>query len=1152
MISLHVFNIEEDPLTKERSFLLIGVARRQIITWHLSSVNNHLHITYRGFQEMQWEKSPHLVQSAAEWTTNTASRLFQQLSQPKRVVLTVSFDTQIIFYNLNLEKTEIQWDELYRLDVSSSVSEITLVKCAPNVIAVAFGKTRQKLSIFAAMRSGLPPRLIKTFNFEEPIRDVAWNLTSDAQYLLAIAFPNKVCIYGQKRVRKLVTEDDTWACYTQFSIDSPDTITALAWVDCGVLSVISGNQIRCYLKWLSEGDKINEDVLRNKDDNNLKPMSSIFDISNEMNGPLPFYHPRHLFHYLMWGKIGFIHCILRSLHKFFKQFIDEEDRVVNEVPTIPLKKLLKLQKDTKHTNDSQQYDALFDMEDQMNVDDDDNINSIRLMTANEMKNLIYSLEKRALPGLSKSERLQLIALIDTIIAITNQGESLDENGVRFRTIVENHFHLKKTLSEAETTKGLQSGDYIWAFHSQSQDLLLDRCRQLCDGKFVWEDARALGIFMWLHKIDVVREQMTVIARNIYLSKADFRDPVDCTLYYFALRKKQVVQTLWNTASYHKEQLAMKKFLANDFNEPRWQRAASKNAFALLGKQRFEYAAAFFLLADKLGDAVNVIIKNVKDYQLAIAICRVYDGDDSPILKELLQNTVLPLAMETNDRWLASMALWLLNKQDKAIRAVVDSISNISEDSTASPDEATNVVVHDPNAFILYNFLKKNSLYEQSGWSYALEYEFSLQVARAYERLGCPLLGLYILTEFYMHPPSIKSEYVNSNTDGNDNGDNTKLHRAEDLFSSSVQSPTAVASNFFTEEPLKRPSYATDLFADDRDIFSSLKPSFSQNLFDDEEDDIFATVKKSSVSDDIFANEDGNQQEESSSISLAEDNFEREDDGLDSYKALLVIRILQTFFNAASAIYNSLQEPDNAYEINYRSHFLLNRETLLELGSSVDIPPTVFSRLLTEKSIETDVFPLYLRILDQSVPPHFDVHHFLRTFKVGCFEVNEVALMAQEQVIKTFSIWNRLRNQYCNPESAAFTTRQIALTTYLSNILITLKERQYESSWPFLYHLKGFLEAVGNKNGDSLLSSCLNQLLNTEIKMADIAPDECEGISDGSLFGYDMSEEVYRPLIDSQDKSVGANILELASINYILSVIEHAMQCQGKHSTLSGK
>lgn len=80
--------------------------------------------------------------------------------------------------------------------------------------------------------------------------------------------------------------------------------------------------------------------------------------------------------------------------------------------------------------------------------------------------------------------------------------------------------------------------------------------------------------------------MTAIARNTYLSNEDFRDPVDCTLFYFALRKKNLVQSLWRTASYHREQAATLRFLANDFSQPRWQTAASKNAFALLGKQRF--------------------------------------------------------------------------------------------------------------------------------------------------------------------------------------------------------------------------------------------------------------------------------------------------------------------------------------------------------------------------------------------------------------------------------------------------------------------------------------------------------------------------------------------------------------------------------------
>ena len=52
---------------------------------------------------------------------------------------------------------------------------------------------------------------------------------------------------------------------------------------------------------------------------------------------------------------------------------------------------------------------------------------------------------------------------------------------------------------------------------------------------------------------------------------------------------------------------MSTFFANDFTQERWRKAALKNAFALLGKQRFEHAAAFFLLGNALWDAIQVCI-----------------------------------------------------------------------------------------------------------------------------------------------------------------------------------------------------------------------------------------------------------------------------------------------------------------------------------------------------------------------------------------------------------------------------------------------------------------------------------------------------------------------------------------------------------------
>lgn len=407
----------------------------------------------------------------------------------------------------------------------------------------------------------------------------------------------------------------------------------------------------------------------------------------------------------------------------------------------------------------------------------------------------------------------------------------------------------------------------------------------------------------------------------------------------------------------------------------------------------EYAAAFFLLADKLKDAVNVILKNMKDYQLAIAICRVYDGDHSPLLKEILENNIIPMAIETNDKWLTSIAFWLLNKQKDAVRAIVVPLSQFTDKNIDTTEKDSAEIVHNPNAFILFHYLKKKLNQDQTlVVPYEIEYGFSLLVSRSYERLGLPLLALYILTKFYMKPPKAVQQDVSTSAPSYATDLFADTTSSNDLFGSPKK--TSYSNDLFADDDLFAPKKSSGgLFDDDDDLFAPKK--LSGGLFDDE-DDLFAPRKSSgglfddneqkSSNDDLYGNE-----EHDSETGLSEQEY----DGLDGYKALLVIRMLQTFFHAASALYNGMDTTDNVHEIRYRSHFVRNREALLNLGESVKILPPVFSRLLMEKSIETDVFPLYLYILNEEVPRDFDVHQFLRAFKVGCFEVNEVALMPQE-------------------------------------------------------------------------------------------------------------------------------------------------------------
>src|SRR5436189_1368655 len=84
----------------------------------------------------------------------------------------------------------------------------------------------------------------------------------------------------------------------------------------------------------------------------------------------------------------------------------------------------------------------------------------------------------------------------------------------------------------------------------------------------------------------------------------------------------------------------------------------------------EYAAAFFLLADSLKDAVNVCLRNLNDFQLAVAIARVYEGDDGPILLQIINDHVLPRAAEYGDRWLASWGFWMLGERGRSVQALI--------------------------------------------------------------------------------------------------------------------------------------------------------------------------------------------------------------------------------------------------------------------------------------------------------------------------------------------------------------------------------------------------------------------------------------------------------------------------------------------------
>lgn len=202
-------------------------------------------------------------------------------------------------------------------------------------------------------------------------------------------------------------------------------------------------------------------------------------------------------------------------------------------------------------------------------------------------------------------------------------DSLDDCGLRFLMAMKHFNYLIRCLPLAQRNQfqkqGVVSSNVVWAFHSEGEEELLNLIPNYAKGQVKWSQLRELGVGWWLRNQTLLKTCVEKLAKSAFQQK---QDPLDAALYYIAMKKKSVVWGLYK----NKRDDKMTAFFANNFTEDRWRKAALKNAFALLGKQRFDHAVAFFLLAGSLNDAIEVCLNKLDDLQLAMVITRLYEGE----------------------------------------------------------------------------------------------------------------------------------------------------------------------------------------------------------------------------------------------------------------------------------------------------------------------------------------------------------------------------------------------------------------------------------------------------------------------------------------------------------------------------------------------
>jgi len=258
--------------------------------------------------------------------------------------------------------------------------------------------------------------------------------------------------------------------------------------------------------------------------------------------------------------------------------------------------------------------------------------------------------------------MYLLAIVSTLKEMKATQGSLDECGIRFTLRLKLFEFLCRSIKGANRPKALTSSDWAWALHSDSQDNLVSLC---LGTKPTWEAIKKYGIAVWLRNPTVIRKLTEDMAKAQFMKN---REPTECALFYMALNKKSILIAFFKTVRNTK----LQQFFANNFNEERWKTAALKNAYHLMGQQRFELAMAFFLVAGKenLEKAVTVCLSSLKDYHLALWICRLVEGDDGPQFKAVVKNHIIPLAKQTSDNFLLSIAHWLLKEHEQSLVSLI--------------------------------------------------------------------------------------------------------------------------------------------------------------------------------------------------------------------------------------------------------------------------------------------------------------------------------------------------------------------------------------------------------------------------------------------------------------------------------------------------
>lgn len=164
--------------------------------------------------------------------------------------------------------------------------------------------------------------------------------------------------------------------------------------------------------------------------------------------------------------------------------------------------------------------------------DDDEPQSVTEEVAARLSEL---LQTKQIPLLSSREQFHLADIIECVGMVEKHRRSIDDNAGRFLLFFRAH-----ALSNAQAP--ISWREITWAFHSQSQDILVDLVSRHFSGKMLWQHAKESGMFMWMTDITALVSTFSVLPATCVLTTLRSVHNLRSSLAMSTLKLK--TETLW--------------------------------------------------------------------------------------------------------------------------------------------------------------------------------------------------------------------------------------------------------------------------------------------------------------------------------------------------------------------------------------------------------------------------------------------------------------------------------------------------------------------------------------------------------------------------------------------------------------------------------